>query len=39
MINLRDKVALITDIHANDEALIAILEDIKKRKKHIKSLR
>ena len=32
MINLRDKVALITDIHANDEALIAILEDIKKRK-------
>ena len=32
MITLQDKVALITDIHANDEALIAILEDIKKRK-------
>ena len=32
MIALRDKVALITDIHANDEAFKAILEDIKKRK-------
>ena len=32
MIALREKVALITDIHANDEAFKAILEDIKKRK-------
>lgn len=32
MIALREKAALITDIHANDEAFKAILEDIKKRK-------
>lgn len=31
MITLRSNAALITDIHANEEAFIAILEDIKKR--------
>lgn len=31
MITIRDKAALITDIHANEEAFRAILEDIKKR--------
>lgn len=39
MITIREKAALLTDIHANDEAFKAILEDIEKRQiKHIFSL-
>jgi len=39
MIKLNEKIALLTDIHANEEALTAIINDAKKRNiKHIISL-